>query len=306
MYNKSIWNKVDYFSNSQFEKLLTKNIEVKEVEREKMFSHKKDDIMDENEYESIERKNLRFINKKKGRRSKDTIDNSNENGIHDKNSDDNIKRKVKTHYHNFIITFLNMKSKKFLNPKNKFGKISSVITQNITVEFNKKLFYQKIKDIVIQISEKYQNKEKNKKCLQIIYEKANRNEDIFQILNMNYKDMFINCYLKSNKETFKDEPEDESYEAHIEKLENLYGDEYVSNYKRNAESLITFFEQCKKRIRIKKPKLEKQENILNTNYINISNPVDNSTKLVSISTQTEMYQSEDEDEDVVTFGVFCH
>ena len=118
--------------------------------------------------------------------------------------------------------------------------------------------------------------------------------------------MFINCYLKSNKETFKDEPEDESYEAHIEKLENLYGDEYVSNYKRNAESLITFFEQCKKRIRIKKPKLEKQENILNTNYINISNPVDNSTKLVSISTQTEMYQSEDEDEDVVTFGVFCH
>ena len=106
--------------------------------------------------------------------------------------------------------------------------------------------------------------------------------------------IFLN-YLKSNKETFKGEPEDESYEAHIEKLENLYGDDYVSNYRRNAESLITFFEQCKKRIRIKKPKPEKQKNILNTNYINITNLVDNSTTMVDMSTQTEMHQSEDED-----------
>ena len=295
MYKESIWNKFDYSSNAQVKKLFLKSIETKEVEREKTLTHKIDDIKDENRYEPIERKNLHFINKKRGRRTKDTTDNSSENGRHDKFSDDNIKRKVKTHYHNFIIAYLNMKSKRFLYPKNKFGKISSAITQNITVEFNKNLFSQKIKDIVIIISEKYQNKDKNKKCLQIINEKAHKNDDIFKILNINYKDMFIYYYLKSNKETFKGEPEDESYEAHIEKLENLYGDDYVSNYRRNAESLITFFEQCKKRIRIKKPKPEKQKNILNTNYINITNLVDNSTTMVDMSTQTEMHQSEDED-----------
>ena len=36
------------------------------------------------------------------------------------------------------------------------------------------------------------------------------------------------------------------------KLQKLFGDTYVDNYKRNAESLITFFYSCRKRDRNKK------------------------------------------------------
>ena len=97
---------------------------------------------------------------------------------------------------------------------------------------------------IIQSSDKYLNKERNKNILQTILRKIGKNDEVYKFLNMSYKDMFLRYYLKSNKKTFKGEKEDEFYETHLEKLKNLYGNNYIDSYKRNAEYLITFFYTC--------------------------------------------------------------
>ena len=256
---------------------------------------------------NAEKKNHTFIKKKRGRKNIKIHDTNKKENVHDKFSDDNLKRKVKTHYHNFIIAFLNLKSKHILSKKYSFGKISSKITQNITVEYNQKLFDKKIKDIIVQMSDKFQDKDRNKISLKIIKDKAGDNDEIVKLLNTDYKDMYHDYYLKSNNETFKGEAIDESYQAHINKLEKLYGKEYVADYKRNAQELISFFYKIKKRVRKKKFKGLLKPNLvqfangnINYNYINLryknTFPLDYSNMLVSTSTQTNMIISEDEDE----------
>jgi hypothetical protein len=278
--------------------------------QEKKSTNDTNEIIREKEEDSKNMEN-KLISKKRGRKNKKE-DNMNKKGnIHDKFSDDNLKRKVKTHFHIFVIAFLNMKIKSFLGKKYRFGKISSEITQNITVEFNQKLFDEKIKDVLVKISDKFQDKDKNKIILQILMSKVNENDEIVHLLNMTYKDMYNNYYLKSNKDTFKDENYDESYEAHLRKLENLYGKEYINNYKRNAQELISFFYKIKKRVRKKKfkglimPQLIQFSNNgnINNNYIDflnkISNNMGHSKKLISTSTQTNIFISQDEDEDEI-------
>ena len=190
---------------------------------------------------------LKLNNKKRGRKNKKSDENNILAVIHDKFSNDNLKRKIKTHYHLFIVAFLNKISKYLLGQTIKFGKISSSITQNITVEFNRRLLDTKIKDIVIKISDKYHDKDRNKIIVDLILNKANKDSEIIQFLNISYKDLFLNYYLKSTKKTFEGELEDESYEAHIEKLQRIYGKKYIENFKRNAISLVSFFYKSKKR-----------------------------------------------------------
>ena len=309
----NIWNKlnVSMTKKNQSEVLPSKNVEIKELNKEITVTTKNENLNLnlEKDHEPIARKKLRFTNKKRGRKSKDKKDNNKYTKTHDKFSDDNLKRKVKTHFHNFIIAFLNMKSKHIIGIRNKFGKISSQITQNITVEYNQNLFQKKIKDIIMEMSEKYQDRNKNKNCLKEITNLADKNDEIFTILNTTYKDMYLNYYLKSNKKTFEGEYEDESYEAHITKLQKLFGDTYVENYKRNAESLITFFYSCRKRDRNKKLKLENNQpnhiilpDINNSLNNNITNTNDNNyyqgssnVIMVSKSTQTDTVQIDDED-----------
>ena len=304
-------------NSNHFEITIPKNkkkdnaLEIKEIkssEPEKDVINEEIQEINENNEEESKKMEDNHLMKKRGRKNKNEENGNIKGIIHDKFSDDNLKRKAKTHFHNFIIGFLNMKIKKYLSKKYRFGKISSEITQNITVEYNQKLFDEPIKDILIRISDKFQDKEKNKIILQILKNKVGENDEIVHLLNMKYKDMYNNYYLKSNKETFKDESYDESYEAHLRKLENLYGKDYVKNYKRNAEELISFFYKIKKRVRKKKfkglimPQLVQLSNNgnINFNYIDLINKYNNSTgyskKLISSSTQTNIILSDDEDE----------
>ena len=231
-----------------------------------------------------------FLNKKRGRKNKISNDSDKKSSTHDKYSDDNLKRKIKTHFHNFIIAFLNMKSKNILSKKYQFGKMSSEITQNITVEYNQNLFVKKMKDIIVEMSDKFQDKDRNRIALQIIMKKANNNDEIIQLLDTNYKDMYLNYYLKSTKETFKDEDSDESYESHLKKLEKTHGKEYIFDYKRNAKDLISFFYKIKKRVRNKqfkeliKPQFCHSTNSnLENNYSNILCMVKQYHKIVIIN-----------------------
>ena len=277
-------------------------------------------LIDKNENKENSEKSQDLLNRKRGRKNKFSNDNNKKTNIHDKYSNDNLKRKIKTHFHNFIISFLNMKSKNILSKKYQFGKISSEITQNITVEYNRNLFIKKIKDIIVDMSDKFQDKDRNRIALQIIMKKANKNDEIIQILDTNYKDMYLNYYLKSTKETFKDDVSDESYECHLKKLEKIYGKEYIFDYKRNAQELISFFYKIKKRVRNKqfkeliKPQFYQfnnsniDDNYSNVfymvkQYININNDISkfpaSSKMITSTSTQTDMIMSEDEDESFI-------
>lgn len=306
----NIWNKLENTSiTSNTNEFNIKKIELKEIEIEKI-PEKKISIEGKKGISST-LNSLYFANKKRDRIKHKSTKHNEGIGIHDKYSDDNIKRKVKTHFHNFIIALLNKKSNHILNKRNRFGKISSNITQNITVEFNQNLFEQKIRDIVVNMSNKYQDKDKNNIIIQYILENKGNNEELLNILNMKYKELYLNYYLNSTKDIFEGELEDESYESHIHKMEKLYGSLYVEKYKKNAESLISFFYKCKKRIRKKihtkliNPypffnSLDKKGNnqniFYNENNLNYINLLNKSNIMISTSTQTNMYISGDEEE----------
>ena len=309
----NIWKNMENIPNKLSKKeLFQKRIKIiDQIEKEK-----NEENLDENGSNTNNSTNNYFINKKRGRKLKNITGNKTER-THDRNSDDNLKRKIKTHYHNYIIALLN--SKLIVNEgeeKIKFGKIDSKITQNITVEYNKTLFNKKIKDIIKDVSNKYQNKNINLECINYIIKNSQINSLVIYFLNMTYKDMYINYYLKSTKNDFKKEP-NESYESHKEKLKKLYGEEYLKNYIKNAENLIDFYNHCKKR-KTKKinnneiknkdssSSIELDENIINKDNVsyyfneqNINNNYENdiiNNNKISRSTQTETIQTEDESE----------
>lgn len=201
------------------------------------------------ELQNINKK--KFITKKRGRKLKkerlENIINRNEtslkNKVHDKFSNDNVKRKLKGLYHKYIISLLNSKiQKKFKKMKKKFVFINSKITKDIGIEYNRILLNKKIKDIIIDVSKKYLNKDNNKNCIKLI-ESQNDNEEIIKILNMTYKDLYEQYYIKSNKSNTLEN----SFEEHKDKLMNLYGIEYLKIFLENAENIIEFFIKGKNR-----------------------------------------------------------
>lgn len=171
-----------------------------------------------------------------------------EMAFHTKDNDDNIKRKVKTHFHNFIIAYLNVLMKNTLKTKRqyKFRKMSSKMTQNITISYNKKLLETSIKDIIIQVSDKFKNKDINFLLIGKITQNKESNV-LNDVLNITYKDMLQNYYLKSTAKIFENEKYDESYEKHIQNLINKYGYNYAMKFKQNAEGFIDFYLTSKQR-----------------------------------------------------------
>lgn len=280
-----------------------KKIEISEVERPILKNNK------------IHLK-TKLLKKKRGRKKLNDSDNSILISKHDRNSDDNLKRKVKTHFHNYIIALLNSKLK--LEPgkeKLKFVKINSEITQNITIEYNQNLFKKRIKDIIVQTSEKYQNKNINRECINYIMSTESINLEVINLLNKTYEDMYLNYYLKSTKDSFDSQP-NESYESHKEKLKQ-FGNEYLNRYIKNAENLLNFYATAKKRKSKKREKennlsLLSEPNIINKkegfNFLNDENTdnksnnnllnYNNISNLQDKFTQTEMNRTDDESENI--------
>ena len=303
----NIWKNIENKNKRIRTKFIKKKkIEIREVERPvlKNKSHLKN----------------KLLKKKRGRKKLNDYNDYDDSILivkHDRNSDDNLKRKVKTHFHNYIIALLNSKLK--LEPgkeKLKFVKINSEITQNITIEYNQNLFKKPIKDIVIQTSEKYQNKNINRECINYIMSTESINYEVINLLNKTYEDMYLNYYLKSTKDSFDSQP-NESYESHKEKLKK-FGNEYLNRYIKNAENLLNFYATAKKRQSKKKKSEEKENNLpllsepdfINKkegfyfgNDENIENKFNNNLlnynnifNLQDKCTQTEMNRTDDESE----------
>lgn len=313
--NKSnIWSTIEVVPKQRKHKKLSKKfIKIKQIEKEKTITQGNNTIANENN-----KQKKMFINKKRGRKSK-SVNEDSRGGTHDRFSDDNLKRKVKTHFHNYIITLLNSKLiiKNPTDKKIKFGKMKSTITQNITVEYNQNLFKKTIKEIITEVSNKYQNQFINSDCIKYVMNNPEENMLVIKYLNMTYKEMYLNYYLKSTKNDFPNGEVNESYEEHKEKLRK-FGEKYLKDYIRNAEGLIEFYDNCKKRKSKKKIesqtindlsniKMDKKnievttpyfnEEILNQNLSNDDNN-DNilNKNMKSECTQTDIKPTEDETE----------
>ena len=200
----------------------------------------------ENEYSN----EFKFITKKRGRKGKLFENDKEEQNtpdykkIHGKFCDDNIRRKIKACFHKYMINFLNnLMQINFRNNTLKFLKMNIRITKDVGIEYNRNLLDKSIKDIILNVSNKYKNKEnQNKNCIEYIKKQKN-NEEILKILNTKYKDLYSDYYLKSNKKDILNN----SFEEHKEKLLKKYGKEYLSLFVKNAENFIEFYLKGKNR-----------------------------------------------------------
>ena len=170
-------------------------------------------------------------------------------------------------------------------------KVNSRITGDISIEYNKHLLVGKIKDIIIDISKKYKNKNNNIKLIKFIETQQNT-EEFRNIWNITYKDLFTDYYLKSTK----NDNQDNSYEAHKEKLLAIYGKEYLDKYIQNSENFVEFFTNGKIRknkktyeiLTVNIP-LENESTESSSKEVFMNKENDNTTKnMVSIATQTDI------------------
>ena len=241
---------------------------------------------------------FRFITIRKGRKFKsinnDKLNEINFKGkkIHNKFSNDNIRRRIKALFHDYIIKLLNhLVKKRFKRIKNKFVKLNSRITKDVGIVYNRNLLNKKIKDIIVHISKKYLNKDNNIRLIRFIESQQN-NEEILNILNMEYKDLYSDYYLKSTKI----DNQENSYEAHKEKILALYGKEYLDKYIKNVENFVEFFMNGKNRKNKKTNEIksiniplesESTENTYNNELINKESDK-TSRKFSSIAIQTDI------------------
>ena len=209
---------------------------------------------------SLYPKGFKFKTKKKGRKKKLSSISENQKTrasdsndiVHNKYSHDNIKRRIKALFNSYIIRLLNnLIKQKYKNSRHKFLKMNIRVTKDIGIEYNRNLLNTPLKEIIANVSNKYKNKENNNiKCIKYIEEQKD-NEEIINILNMTYEQLYIN-YLN----TTKNDSLDNSFEAHKEKMLNLYGKEYLDKFIQNTQNFMEYFKKGKKRKSRKPPEVD--------------------------------------------------
>ena len=285
-----IQNHIYIYYSKGIEKKLSSNLK-SSLFKEKINSHILCQLNEQNEI-----RELKFITKKRGRKSlgEDNPNSKKSNKkinaikkVHDKFYNDNIRRKIKSLYHKYIINLLNnLIKQKLKRIKKKFVKMNIIITKDVSIEYNRNLLNKSIKDIIVDVSKKYSNKDINKNVIKFIEAQKN-NEEIIKILNMTYEDLFTNYYLKSNKNDISNN----SFEAHKEILLKKYGEKYLSLFIQNTENFKEFFINGKNRKSRKAEEVEsiniplleeaKKVNNINEYYLN--------KNMVSSSTETDIF-----------------
>ena len=209
---------------------------------------------------SLYPKGFKFKTKKKGRKKKLSSISENQKTrasdsndiVHNKYSHDNIKRRIKALFNTYIIRLLNnLIKQKYKNSRHKFLKMSIRVTKDIGIEYNRNLLNKPLKEIVVNVSNKYKNKENNNLKFIKFIEGQKDNEEIINILNTKYEQLYIN-YLK----TTKNDSQENSFEAHKEKMLNLYGKEYLDKFIQNTQNFLEYFKKGKKRKSRKPPEVD--------------------------------------------------
>ena len=126
-------------------------------------------------------------NNKRGRKKKNSVF----KGNHNKHTEDNIMRKIKTNFFKYINEQLNQKLK---NKNYKFLKLDSKINEYLKKDYNINLMKKKIKDLYLdsKISLKYRTKKNNDINIRIIEDIYKKMEeiDVINTLELTYLDLF--------------------------------------------------------------------------------------------------------------------
>ena len=205
-YENTIFNNYDEKNN---EKSIFNNDNEKNNENN-IFNdfNKENEISNDNKNENEKEKNL---NKKRGRKKTNE-----KKKDHTKNCKDNQLKKIKAHYHKFILCFFNLLIRKFYgfqkysflkgiyrldktNPE--FNEDNIFIGNDITKKTNRKLINISLKEFLKQeVSPKCSRHEKNENN-KIFEEKLNKKfiNEYNYLFQTSYKDFYKNYYLKFNE-----------------------------------------------------------------------------------------------------------
>ena len=155
---------------------------------------------------------------------------------HNKFKPDNIRIKIKTHYHNFIISFFNDLIKaRFKIQRYKFRKVCYSITKEVTVKKNKTLMKMTLGEFLSQnISQKYKCEiNQNEKTFNII-QNILKNESDKRLFDLNYCDFYMNYYMIPDKEEIVNnygiQDRTEFFNDLIDKIDNI-------NYKKSVMNI---------------------------------------------------------------------
>ena len=172
---------------------INENICPDSILEEEKRENEKDKIMYISSKENLVEKKGMLINKKRGRKRKKI----NKFKIHDKNSSDNLLRKIQVHYISFIISFIN-EILKNLNYKQRFLKLDYKFKRNVKKEFVESLKTKNIGDIICnEISDKYVKNKNNKNINITIYNQVKNDEILKKIFSENYLVLFRKYYYKN-------------------------------------------------------------------------------------------------------------
>ena len=242
--NKNIDEKFGYFENPKISgiNVLTDNVKNTWQESNSL-SVNNADFMNITNQINVERKKL-------GRKKK----NSNEIGLHNELSEDNLIRRSKNIFIDALLEFINSKIKDYNSKENKLFitinnkeykvekllNLSEKITKDLSVESNKALFKKQIKNIFLEISGKYQNYPKNYN-IAIIDELCTNVEfkEIADILNLNYLDC-LKYYRRDEDALNNDKLEClKGLELIFDKLpQKLEKKQYDKNYEESLINII--------------------------------------------------------------------
>lgn len=163
----------------------------------------KEESSEESKKTSIEsKKDIKFLTEvvnpchRKGRKSK--RNNHIGDKCHDKNSSDNILRKIQVNFISFIIEYANAILQTFCDSK--FYKIDYKYKKTVNKSSFQNIKNQKISEILCQkISEKYKriDKETNRFIVELY---INTNPELKQIFSETYADLFKNIYYSGKRE----------------------------------------------------------------------------------------------------------
>ncbi len=249
--NKDIFED-NIFSHKNNENLFNiNNILTADITNKEQNIENSNDLNNNNQFNNqvnlVDRDNNLILYEKRGRKNKSKnskiiLKEHKINNLHSKENDDNIRRKIKCHFHNFIINYFNNLIKEKKKGNLKFKKIKYSYALNDTMKFNKILLLSKISDFFkLEISSKYKNYQKNEN--ELVYEKLIKRFDneVRQLFDLTYMEFyekyylneaFNNSKLKNFYSLFKNERNKESDENKIRysNLLKLIAEQRFINY----------------------------------------------------------------------------
>ena len=203
--------------------------------------------------------------KKKGRHVKF----SKEFRIKTKNNPDNIFRKIKVHFFNFLFKFLNLSIKSYFGfQKYKFLKLNQNIIKDISINLNKKLFSCTLYELnCYNISNRYTNKHifSNKMLMDKLFKIETNFMTIFNLKLTTLYEYYINedCEnivkkligLNEGIISFRQFIENENQKSE-ENSNNIFVDknEYIENIKNIGYNLFNYMNNIKER-KLRKEKI---------------------------------------------------